>query len=196
MLRCYALGCTALAASLLIPFHVDAIEFSTSTDSPVVLEVEEGSSLELDLEKAYEIALARNLDLQVGRYDLAIPTPHPRRFRHLRPELRLRRQRRLYEVTVVQRARGRAGQRDAQYGFHYRYRHPDADRWKHRPRPFRPGGPRQTRRSTSSTRAGTPASAPPSPSPCSGTSAPSSAGRESWLPRRTAPRPSRRSTCR
>ena len=118
MLRCYALGCTALAASLLIPFHVDAIEFSTSTDSPVVLEVEEGSSLELDLEKAYEIALARNLDLQVGRYDLAIV-----RHQHSRRLGRSSTRTSTSASTATTRSprrptalEGALGQRDAQYG--------------------------------------------------------------------------------
>ncbi len=72
MFRILALGCAALTLSMLFPLAVYAIEFSMSSDPATVLELESGSALELDLERAYEIALARNLDLQVGRYDLAI----------------------------------------------------------------------------------------------------------------------------
>ncbi len=72
MTRLRATGFSAVAILILMTLTVSAGQFDATVNSGVDLVIADGEVLDLDLQRAYEIALARNLDLQVGRYDLAV----------------------------------------------------------------------------------------------------------------------------
>lgn len=63
---------SVLTMAVFLPLTASAGEFDASVDAEPYVVITEGEVLDLSLQRAYEIALARNLDLQVGRYDLAI----------------------------------------------------------------------------------------------------------------------------
>lgn len=63
---------SVLAIAFLLPLTASGGQFDASVDAEPYLVIADGEVLDLNLHRAYEIALARNLDLQVGRYDLAI----------------------------------------------------------------------------------------------------------------------------
>ena len=72
MSRSRTTGFSLFAILILTTLPVSAGQFDATVNAGVVLTIADGEALDLDLQRAYEIALARNLDLQVGRYDLAI----------------------------------------------------------------------------------------------------------------------------
>ncbi|MCD4749794.1 MAG: TolC family protein [Thermoanaerobaculales bacterium] len=72
MFRSVAIGCTVLFSLMTLVPGAAAGEFSLSVDRSDGFDLGANEVLGLDLNRACEIALARNLDLQVGRYDLAI----------------------------------------------------------------------------------------------------------------------------
>lgn len=72
MTKSIATGFSILAILILLTLTASGGQFTTSVDAGAELDIADGEVLDLDLQRAYEIALARNLDLQIGRYDLAI----------------------------------------------------------------------------------------------------------------------------
>ncbi len=72
MTRPLATAIVSFAILFLVSLTVSGGEFNASVDAGAEMDIADGEVLDLDLQRAYEIALARNLDLQVGRYDLAI----------------------------------------------------------------------------------------------------------------------------
>ncbi|MEN8164739.1 MAG: hypothetical protein ABFS37_11470, partial [Acidobacteriota bacterium] len=72
MTRFLTAGFLSFAILILLPLTASGGQFNASVDAGAELDIADGEVLDLNLQRAYEIALARNLDLQVGRYDLAI----------------------------------------------------------------------------------------------------------------------------
>ncbi len=65
-------GLFVIATLTLMGLTASAGQFNVTVPSEGEMAITDGDQLDLNLRRAYEIALARNLDLQVGRYDLAI----------------------------------------------------------------------------------------------------------------------------
>jgi len=72
MNRFLTTGSSAFVILVLLALTAGASDFNASVEAGTTLDFADGEVLDLNLQRAYEIALARNLDLQVGRYDLAI----------------------------------------------------------------------------------------------------------------------------
>lgn len=72
MTRFLTNGFSILAILILLTMTASAGEFNSAVNSGIEMDFDDGEVLDLNLQRAYEIALARNLDLKVGRYDLAI----------------------------------------------------------------------------------------------------------------------------
>ncbi len=72
MTRFRITGFSVFAILILTTGGASAGQFDATVNAGAKLDIADGEALDRDLQRAYEIALARNLDLQVGRYDLAI----------------------------------------------------------------------------------------------------------------------------
>ena len=72
MTRFLTTGFPILVILTLLTPAASAGQFDATVNSGVELDIGSEEVLDLNLQRAYEIALARNLDLKVGRYDLAI----------------------------------------------------------------------------------------------------------------------------